>query len=44
MTAGYKIKTERDSSLWSADPSEESDFVKIVHKLSEIAKTYESQE
>ena len=43
-TAGYKIKTERDSSLWSADPSEESDFVKIVHKLSEIAKTYESQE
>ena len=43
-TAGYKIKTERDSSLWSADPSEESDFVKIVHKMSEIAKAFESQE
>lgn len=43
-TAEYKIKTERDSSLWSADPFEESDFVKIVHKMSEIAKAFESQE
>lgn len=43
-TAEYKIKTERFLAFWSAAPSEESDFVKIVHKLSEIAKTYESQE
>lgn len=43
-TAEYKIRTERNSSLWSADPSEESYFVKIVHKLSEIAKTFENQE
>lgn len=43
-TAEYKIKTERFLALWSADPSEESDFVKIVHKMSEIAKTFESQE
>ena len=43
-TAEYKIKTERFLAFWSAAPSIESYFVKIVHKLSEIAKTYESQE
>lgn len=43
-TAEYKIKTERFLAFWSATPSEESYFVKIVHKMSEIAKTFESQE
>lgn len=43
-TAEYKIKTERFLAFWSAAPSIESYFVKIVHKLSEIAKAFESQE